>query len=186
MSINGQTACPRCRTGRIVVDPVMGGGYCANCGVSLSAYRETIKNRQEREREQQLHCQQTSRRLEASRPRHLDDFGVPLGLGHCWSWPAFLFGWWWCLCHRLPGWGLLSLIGGPIVSIILGLNGNRYAYRVGRYSSIASYRRSQRRWELWARVVLWTLALLCIAALAIWGEQDYNSGRAILDPSLYY
>ena len=68
-----------------------------------------------------------------------------------WNWGAFLLNWIWGLGNDTFI-ALLTLVPGLgfIMMIVLGLRGNRWAWRNGRWDSVEHFRRVQRRWAIWA------------------------------------
>lgn len=74
-----------------------------------------------------------------------------------WNWGAFFCTWLWALVHKTY-WPLLAIlctfipylgqVGLLCISVYLGLNGSKIAWRCGRYKTFDSYRRAQRIWAL--------------------------------------
>lgn len=66
-----------------------------------------------------------------------------------WNWGAFFFNWIWALGNKTYI-GLLALIPvvGLVVSIVLGLKGNEWAWRNKRWKSIEHFKSVQRKWAL--------------------------------------
>lgn len=81
-----------------------------------------------------------------------------------WNWGAFYFGWLWAVCNGIY-WPLIVLIPyigwavGLIVNIILGINGNRWAWEAKRWDSLESFRQVQHKWAV--------AALVCFALSVI-------------------
>lgn len=82
-----------------------------------------------------------------------------------WNWGAFFFSWIWGICNGVY-WplvlivvnliptigGVLSLIGW----IILGINGNEWAWKGKNWSSIDEFKRVQHKWAI---AILWVLGI---------------------------
>lgn len=67
-----------------------------------------------------------------------------------WSWPAFLMTWIWAIGHRV--WiGLLVLIPyvGLIMAIVLGINGNAWAWKSKKWQSVEQFKKVQKLWFKW-------------------------------------
>lgn len=79
---------------------------------------------------------------------------LPEGIGR-WNWGAFLLNWIWgvgnntyiALLTLIPFFGLL------VVPFVLGAKGDAWAWRNGRWDSVAHFRRVQRRWAIWGFLV---------------------------------
>jgi hypothetical protein len=74
---------------------------------------------------------------------------VPPGVGG-WSWGAFLLSWIWAIGNKT--WiGLLAIIpyAGIIMSIILGIKGNEWAWQNRRWESVEQFRQTQKIWAYW-------------------------------------
>jgi hypothetical protein len=80
-----------------------------------------------------------------------------------WNWGAFLLGPIWGIGHGVFR-SLLTLV--PIYGIyewiMLGRQGNRWAWEQRRWDSIESFRKTQRKWAMWGAIVS-TLLVLIIA-----------------------
>ena len=71
-----------------------------------------------------------------------------------WNWGAFFFGWLWGISNKV--WiSLLCLIPwvGFIMLIVLGMQGNEWAWRNKRWDSIEHFKRTQRTWAYWALAI---------------------------------
>jgi hypothetical protein len=92
-----------------------------------------------------------------------------------WSWGAFMWGWIWAIGNRT--WiGLLALIPyvGFFVHIYLGVKGRELAWQNRRWDSLEHFNRVQRRWSIWALVILGGIAVLgMMAAIALPAYTDY-------------
>jgi hypothetical protein len=80
-----------------------------------------------------------------------------------WNWGAFLLNWVWALGNNTLI-GLLTLVPffGLVMPIVLGVKGSAWAWRNGRWDSIAHFKRVQRLWAIWG-VVIW------VAGIALFG-----------------
>jgi hypothetical protein len=90
-----------------------------------------------------------------------------------WNWGAFLLTWVWGLGHGVYR-SFLTLI--PIYGIyewiMLGKNGNQWAYEKRPSASVEKFRSSQRKWAMWGIIVD---AVVLIAYIAIAGSADSSS-----------
>lgn len=74
-----------------------------------------------------------------------------------WNWGAFYFGWLWAVCNGIY-WPLVVLIPyigwavALIVNIILGINGNRWAWEAKHWDSLEAFRRTQHNWAVAALI----------------------------------
>ena len=69
-----------------------------------------------------------------------------------WNWGAFFLNWFWAIGNRV--WiGLLGLVLGIIMSIILGIKGNEWAWQNRPWESVAQFKRTQRIWAWWGLAV---------------------------------
>jgi hypothetical protein len=86
-----------------------------------------------------------------------------------WSWGAFLLNWIWAIFNKT--WiGLLCLIPyvGLIVAIYLGIKGRELAWRNKRWDSLEHFASVQRKWSIWAGVlILGSFAIGIVAAILI-------------------
>jgi hypothetical protein len=93
-----------------------------------------------------------------------------------WSWGAFLLNWIWAVGNRT--WiGLLCLVPyiGFVVGIYLGIKGRELAWRNKRWDSVEHFNRVQRKWSIWALVLIFGVAGIGIlAAIAIPAYQGYT------------
>jgi hypothetical protein len=72
-----------------------------------------------------------------------------VGLGS-WNWGAFLLSPIWSICNK--SWiGLFSLVPcvGTIMSIVLGLKGNEWAWQNRRWESVEQFKETQTVWMWW-------------------------------------
>ncbi len=92
-----------------------------------------------------------------------------------WSWGAFLFGWIWAIGNKT--WiGLLCMIPylGWLCRIYLGIKGRELAWQNKRWKSVAEFNRVQRKWSVWAGILIGGAAGIGIlAAIAIPAYQQY-------------
>ncbi|MFR9651727.1 MAG: FHA domain-containing protein [Rikenellaceae bacterium] len=98
--------------------------------------------------------------------------GVPPSLNR-WSWGGFFFGWLWAVTNRIywpliifiPFIGWFAII---IVNILLGLNGNRWAWNSDNWESVDAFERVQYTWAKVAAIIFLTMiagGLLCIISM---------------------
>jgi len=92
-----------------------------------------------------------------------------------WSWGAFLLNWIWGLGNKT--WiALLCFVPyvGFLVAIYLGIKGRELAWCNKRWDSIEHFNRVQKRWSVWALILVFGIAGLGIlAAIAIPAYQQY-------------
>lgn len=87
-----------------------------------------------------------------------------------WNWGAFWLNWIWGIGNQV--WiGLLALVIGLIMSIILGIKGNEWAWQNRRFESIEQFKQVQRIWSYWgwAILALWVLILIGMMGLGVIG-----------------
>jgi hypothetical protein len=72
-----------------------------------------------------------------------------------WNWGAFLLNWIWGIGNNTFI-ALLTFVSfvGLVMPFVLGAKGSRWAWRNGRWDSIAHFKRVQRLWAIWG-VVTW-------------------------------
>ena len=103
------------------------------------------------------------------------DGDIPEGVKG-WSWGAFLLSWIWAIGNRT--WiGLLALVPyiGLIVAIWLGIKGREMAWKNAEWDSVEHFNRVQRRWSIWAVVlIVGVFGLGIVAAIAIPAYHDYT------------
>jgi hypothetical protein len=80
-----------------------------------------------------------------------------------WNWGAFLLGPIWGIGHGVFR-SLLTLVPlyGLYEWVMLGINGNRWAWEKGHWDSIESFRKTQRKWATWG-IVVDAIVILAIA-----------------------
>lgn len=83
-----------------------------------------------------------------------------------WNWGAFFLSWIWGLGNNVFI-ALLSLIPGLnlIMSIVLGIKGNEWAWQNKQWNSIEDFLRIQKRWAWWGLSILIIIGLLGIAII---------------------
>lgn len=90
--------------------------------------------------------------------------GVPSEIKN-WNWGAFFFSWIWGVCNGVY-WPLVLIITsfipyvGALISlggcIALGINGSEWAWKAKTWSSVAEFKRVQRKWAI---AILWFLGI---------------------------
>jgi len=72
-----------------------------------------------------------------------------------WNWGAFLLNWIWGVGNNTFI-ALLTLVPffGLVMPFVLGAKGSAWAWRNGRWDSVAHFKRVQRLWAIWG-VVIW-------------------------------
>jgi len=90
-----------------------------------------------------------------------------------WNWGAFFLSWIWGLGNNVFI-ALLSLIPGLnlIMSIVLGIKGNEWAWRNKRWNSIEDFLCIQKRWAWWGFSILIIFGLLGIAIIFATSSSD--------------
>ncbi|HYZ18750.1 MAG TPA: toll/interleukin-1 receptor domain-containing protein [Gaiellaceae bacterium] len=82
-----------------------------------------------------------------------------------WNWGAFLLGPIWGIGHGVWRSFLTFVpIYGLYEWVMLGLNGNRWAWEKRRYESPESFRKSQRKWAMWGAIVDSVLVLIVLGS----------------------
>ena len=87
-----------------------------------------------------------------------------------WSWAAFLWTWVWAIGNK--AWvGLLALLPIPfanlIMAIILGVNGNKWAWKNKKWESVEVFKKTQHKWVKWWLIINIPLAILAIIGLIL-------------------
>lgn len=93
-----------------------------------------------------------------------------------WSWAAFLMNWIWTI--GMQTWiGLIALVPIPglglVMSIMLGMKGNEWAWQNRRWESVEQFKKVQRIWTRWgvglaiASVVIGMVVSFWIVAVSI-------------------
>jgi hypothetical protein len=77
-----------------------------------------------------------------------------------WNWGAFLLNWVWGVGNNTFI-ALLTFVPfvGFVMPFVLGAKGSRWAWRNGRWDSVAHFKRVQRQWAIWGAVI-WLGAIL--------------------------
>jgi hypothetical protein len=92
-----------------------------------------------------------------------------------WSWGAFLLNWIWAVFNKT--WiGLLCLVPyvGFVMSIYLGIKGRELAWRNKYWDSLEHFNQVQRRWTIWALVLVFGVGGIGIlAAIALPAYVNY-------------
>jgi hypothetical protein len=107
-----------------------------------------------------------------------------------WNWGAFLLNWIWgvgnntfiALLTLVPFFGIL------IMPFVLGAKGSKWAWRNGRWDSVAHFKRVQRLWAIWGAVIwvglfLWFAALFGGVFYSLKNSEAYALGAARLRAS---
>jgi hypothetical protein len=71
-----------------------------------------------------------------------------------WNWGAFLLSWIWAIGHNV--WiGLIALFGPAslVMSIILGIKGNEWAWQYRQFKSLDEFKEIQKAWTKWGIIV---------------------------------
>ncbi|GMU56251.1 MAG: hypothetical protein AMXMBFR33_53970 [Candidatus Xenobia bacterium] len=96
-----------------------------------------------------------------------------------WNWAAFLWGWVWCIPHRMYIWILIDLVGSmfiPLVPrIVLGLVANKEAWKQRPVSSLAEYNEIQSKWVKGWLILFFGTILLCGGLIALAVVMDPSS-----------
>ena len=122
-------------------------------------------------------------------PLHTEPKPIPAELDR-WNWGAFLLNWIWgvgnntfiALLTLVPFFGIL------IMPFVLGAKGSKWAWRNGRWDSIAHFKRVQRLWAIWGAVI-WVALILWFAVLfggvfySLKNSEAYALGAARLRAS---
>ena len=71
-----------------------------------------------------------------------------------WNWGAFLLNWIWGVGNNTFI-ALLTLVPivGFVMLFVLGAKGSRWAWRNGRWDSVAHFKRVQRLWAIWGAII---------------------------------
>jgi hypothetical protein len=82
-----------------------------------------------------------------------------------WNWGAFLLNWIWGIGNNTFI-ALLALIPlvGFVMLFVLGAKGSRWAWRNGRWDSVAHFKLVQRMWAIWGAVI-WFGAIVFFCAV---------------------
>ncbi len=82
-----------------------------------------------------------------------------------WNWGAFLLNWIWGVGNNTFI-ALLTLVPfvGLVMPFVLGAKGSAWAWRNGRWDSVAHFKRVQRLWAIWG-VVVWLGAIALIGGI---------------------
>jgi Cytochrome oxidase complex assembly protein 1 len=98
-----------------------------------------------------------------NQPINTDPQAIPTEVDR-WNWGAFLLNWIWGIGNNTF---IALLVFVPFVGLVmpfvLGAKGSRWAWRNGRWESVAHFQRVQRKWAIWG-VVIW------LGAIALFGS----------------
>jgi len=94
-----------------------------------------------------------------------------------WNWAGFVLGWLWALGNGLYLYAVLGLlpIVNLVIQIMLGLNGNEYAWRARRWDSVEHFKRTQRTWTRATLIYVVgsiILTCICIALVVLLSENS--------------
>ena len=78
-----------------------------------------------------------------------------------WNWGAFFLSWIWGIGNNTYI-ALLALIPvvGLVMHFVLGAKGNRWAWKNGRWDSVAHFKRVQRRWAIAGFAIVFSVVVL--------------------------
>lgn len=118
----------------------------------------------------------------------LDQTEVPAEIDR-WNWGAFLLNWIWGIGNNVFI-ALLVFVPllGLVMPFVLGVRGNRWAWRNGRWDSIEHFKRVQRVWTKWA-VIIYLGAIVLFGAIfggvfyLLSHSEAYRLGVASLEAS---
>jgi Cytochrome oxidase complex assembly protein 1 len=93
----------------------------------------------------------------------IDPEAIPAEIDR-WNWGAFLLNWIWGIGNNTFI-ALLTFVPfvGLVMPFVLGAKGSRWAWRNGRWDSVAHFKRVQRLWAIWGAVI-W------LGAIALFGS----------------
>jgi len=88
-----------------------------------------------------------------TRPPAIPATAVPAEIDR-WNWGAFLLNWIWGVGNNTFI-ALLTFVPlvGLVMPFVLGAKGSAWAWRNGRWDSVAHFKRVQRRWAIWGAVI---------------------------------
>ena len=120
------------------------------------------------------------------RPKYKD---VPAEIDR-WNWGAFLLNWIWGVGNNtfIALLTLIPIFGILIMPFVLGAKGSAWAWRNGRWDSIAHFKRVQRLWAIWGAVI-WIGCILFFGGLfgsvfyALKSSDAYRLGVSELQAS---
>jgi len=115
-------------------------------------------------------------------PRYSGENTSGMGKGHPipegvkgWSWGAFLLNWIWAIGNKTYI-GLLCFVPyvGSVVAIWLGVKGRELAWQNKRWESLEHFNQVQRRWSMWAGILIGGMIVLGLfAGVAAYGVRKY-------------
>ena len=96
------------------------------------------------------------------RPKYKD---IPAEIDR-WNWGAFLLSWIWGIGNNtfIALLTLVPFIGILIMPFVLGAKGSAWAWRNGRWDSVAHFKRVQRLWAIWGAII-WIGCILFFGGL---------------------
>lgn len=91
-----------------------------------------------------------------------------------WNWGAFFFGWIWCIAMRFYL-GILLSFTGIIGAIVLGIYGNKWAWKHRRFKNIEEFAAVQRSWKIWGFVLLIiSICIIILLSLGVFNKYGLN------------
>lgn len=96
-----------------------------------------------------------------------------------WNWGAFFGSWLWAIANNVYV-GLLALIPPLhlIISIVLGMKGNEWAWKHRRFESIDQFRAVQRAWTRWGVGIFIAMIVLIILGFSLLFHAASTSGQS--------
>jgi hypothetical protein len=134
------------------------------------------------------HNKRDAKMTETETRRGIDPNVVPAEIDR-WNWGAFLLNWIWGIGNHTYI-ALLTLIPffGLIMLFVLGAKGSAWAWRNGRWDSVAHFKRVQRLWAIWGAII-W-FGVIALVAVMMGGtfyllrhSEAYELGAATLRTS---
>ena len=162
--------CPECGTKNTTDKPTQPGKRyrCGKCGASITILQAGETRGIPRGFSQKIARSETTNLARENTSGQGSSAVVPNEIMG-WNWGAFLLNWLWSMDNRV--WiGLLCFIPyvGIIMSIVLGMKGNEWAWQNKKWESIEHFKRTQATWTKWGVILFlvpfalffWLTALL--------------------------
>ncbi len=109
---------------------------------------------------------------------------LPVNIERKWNWGAFVFGWLWGLFNGIY-WPLVTLIpyigwfAGLIIAIVLGINGNKWAWEKKSWESVEHFQKTQHNWAIAALVAGILIIISIISTIvflgALFSSDEFSS-----------